>query len=225
MERFELLSEKNRARYLKIVTPVGHFLNRFGFHPHILSIMGLLLSIAAGIVYCAGNFFWASWVVVLAGISDTLDGQLARDSGKGSEFGAFFDSTLDRYGEMFLLMGLVLFFSGGSAFFRGEQGAPTHSHDPWAVLFGVMAMAGSFMVSYSRARAEGLGFECRIGLMQRPERMTLLVLGSLLGSIPIIGMIFMKMTLLVLALSTNFTAIHRMVYVRKKNLAKENQVP
>jgi len=88
-----------------------------------------------------------------------------------------------------------------------------------------MAMAGSFMVSYSRARAEGLGFECRIGLMQRPERMTLLVLGSLLGSIPIIGMIFMKMTLLVLALSTNFTAIHRMVYVRKKNLSKENQVP
>lgn len=214
MRKLIFLSEKNRARYLKIVTPVGNLLNRLGIHPNILSILGLLLSIAAGIIYSFGWFFWGSWVVVLAGISDTLDGQLARDSGKGSNFGAFFDSTLDRYSDLFILMGPVLYFSGGS----------THSSDPWGVLFGIMAMAGSFMVSYSRARAEGLGLDCRIGLMQRPERMTLLVIGSLLGSIPIVGLLFLKATLLVLAVSTHFTAIHRMIYVRRKNVLRENQV-
>ena len=86
-----------------------------------------------------------------------------------------------------------------------------------------LAIIGSFMVSYTRARAEAHGLECKIGLMQRPERITLLIIGSLLGSIPVIGLILIKCTLLVLALLTNFTAIHRIIHVRNQML-RENQV-
>ena len=86
-----------------------------------------------------------------------------------------------------------------------------------------MAMIGSFMVSYTRARAEALGVDCKVGLMQRPERITLLIVGSLLGSIPVIGLWLIQCTLLVLALLTNFTAIHRIIHVRNQML-RENQV-
>jgi 8-oxo-dGTP diphosphatase len=212
------ISEKNRARYLKIITPIGNFLGRIGVHPHILSISGLTLSILAGFVYGIGSFFWGAWVVVLAGICDTLDGQLARETGKDSSFGAFFDSTLDRYSDMFILMGLAWHFAGGPVFIEGKN--PGNS--PWAVIFIVMAMAGSYMVSYTRARAEGLGVECQIGMMQRPERITLLVIGSLLGSIPMIGPLMMKCALLILAITSNFTAIHRIYYVRN-HISSENK--
>ena len=93
---------------------------------------------------------------------------------------------------------------------------------PWTVFIIVMAMAGFFMVSYTRARAQGLGVECKVGLMQRPERIVLLIIGSLLGSIPMIGLILLKITLILLAILSNFTAIHRIIYVRNQ-LLKENQ--
>jgi len=218
MAELIFISEKNRARYLKIITPVGNLLGRIGVHPHILSITGLILSIFAGFVYGIGSFFWGAWVVVLAGICDTLDGQLARETGKDSNFGAFFDSTLDRYSDMFILMGLAWHFAGGPVLMEGKN--PENS--PWAVLFIVMAMAGSYMVSYTRARADGLGVECKIGLMQRPERITLLVIGSLLGAIPVMGPLMMKCALLILALTSNFTAIHRIYYVRN-HIVKENK--
>jgi len=91
---------------------------------------------------------------------------------------------------------------------------------PLTVLFIILAIAGSFMVSYTRARAEGLGVNCEVGLMQRPERMTLLIIGSLVGSVPVIGPILMKLTLLLLAVLSNFTVLQRMVYVRKQLLKK-----
>jgi CDP-diacylglycerol--glycerol-3-phosphate 3-phosphatidyltransferase len=86
-----------------------------------------------------------------------------------------------------------------------------------------MAMAGSFMVSYSRARAEGLGIDCKVGLMQRPERILLLIIGSLLGPVPKVGPLLLQFSLLILAVSSNVTAIHRIIHVSKKIL-KENQV-
>ena len=212
MDELVFISEKNRARYLKIITPVGNLLGRLGVHPPILSIAGLTLSVLAGFVYGMGSFFWGAWVVVLAGICDTLDGQLARETGKDSNFGAFFDSTLDRYSDMFILMGLAWHFSGGPVFIEGKN----TENSPWAVIFIVMVMAGSYMVSYTRARAEGLGVECKIGLMQRPERITLLIIGSLLGSIPMIGPLIMKCALLILAITSNFTALHRIYHVRNQ---------
>jgi CDP-diacylglycerol--glycerol-3-phosphate 3-phosphatidyltransferase len=218
MPQFELISQRNRERYFKIVGPVADLFARAGIHPNILSIAGLLLSIAAGAIYCHGSFFWAAWVVVLAGICDTLDGRIARQTNKKSDFGAFFDSTLDRYSDMFLFIGLAYYFAGGRPFFMPLQAGGSPEVSPWTVTAIIFAISGSFMVSYTRARAEGLGMECKAGMMQRPERITLLVIGSLLGSIPVVGILLLKLVLLALAISTNLTAGYRIMFIKNRML-------
>ena len=223
MAQIVFISEKNRERYLRIIGPVGDFFAHTSVHPNILSVAGLLLSIIAGLLYSHGRFFWAAWFVVLAGICDTLDGQIARRTNKRSAFGAFFDSTLDRYSDMFFLIGLAYHFAGGQGFLGLHSGGTRMESSPWIVLVITLAIAGSFMVSYTRARAEGLGMECKGGLMQRPERITLLIIGSLLGSIPMVGSTVIKITLLVLAISANLTAISRIFFIRN-HLFSETQV-
>ena len=222
MVEFVFLSEKNKERYLRVITPLRKVLTRLGVHPNILSIIGLILSVVAGFFYSLGSFFWAAWIVVLAGTCDALDGELARQTGKNSRFGAFFDSALDRYSDGFMLIGMGWYFAGGPVLLGSGGEASVGNQNPWVVVLIILAMVGSFMVSYTRARAEALGVECKVGLMQRPERITLLVIGSLLGSIPVIGLVFVKVTLLILALSTNITAIHRMIHVKNQFL-RENQ--
>lgn len=213
MAQIVFLSERNRQRYLSAVGPVGDLFARAGVHPNVLSFTGLVFSAGAGLLYSQGRFFWAAWVVLLAGICDTLDGHIARHSKKNSPFGAFFDSTVDRYSDMFLFVGLAYYYAGGYSPSSTQTGAQA---SPLTVVVIVLAIAGSFMVSYTRARAEGLGVQCKAGMMQRPERITLLIIGSLLGSIPAVGGVLMKMTLLVLALSVNLTAVYRMFYVRNR---------
>ena len=219
---FVLLSEKNRQRYLRVITPAGNFLAGLGVHPNILSVAGLILSLIAGLMYGLGLFFWATFVVMLAGVSDTLDGQLARQTGKSSKFGAFFDSVLDRYSDLFMLTGMAWFFSGYSALLHFNGQPVTNNSHPWTILIIILAITGSFMVSYSRARAEGLGLQCKIGIMQRPERITLIVLGSLLSVVPVAGIAIMKITLLLLAVSTNVTAIHRILHIRSQLSSRES---
>ena len=220
MAEFVFLSDKNRERYLRIIMPLGNFLARLRVHPNVLSFTGLVLSAVAGLIYSTGSFFWGAWIVVLAGTCDALDGQLARQTEKDSLLGAFFDSTLDRFGEVFILLGLAWHFSGGAVFLKAGGANTDEFQSPLAVVFIILAIAGSFMVSYTRARAEGLGIDCKVGWMQRPERITLLIIGSLLASIPIIGPFVMKLTLLLLAVLSNFTALQRMIYVKNQLLRK-----
>jgi len=221
MAQFAFISQRNRERYFKIVGPVADLFARAGIHPNILSIAGLLLSMAAGVIYCHGSFFWAAWVVVLAGICDTLDGRIARQTNKKSDFGAFFDSTLDRYSDMFVFIGLAYYFAGGRAFLMPPQGGGNLEVSPWTGTAIIFASTGSFMVSYTRARAEGLGLECKAGMMQRPERITLLVIGSLLGSIPVVGILRLQLSLLALAISTNLTAAYRIMYIKNRMVRGE----
>jgi CDP-diacylglycerol---glycerol-3-phosphate 3-phosphatidyltransferase len=220
MARFSFLSDGNRERYLRLIDPLADLFARFHVHPNVLTLLGLILSGAAAVLYGTGNFFWAAWMVVLAGTCDVLDGLLARITGKSSRFGAFFDSTLDRFSEVFLFLGLAWYFSGGHLAFAVVGGDTNSIRSPVAVLFIVLAIGGSFMVSYTRARAEGLGIECKIGFMQRPERMVLLIIGSLLAPLPTVGLWIMKVCLFLLALLSNFTALQRIIHV-KKQLIKE----
>ena len=213
MTRFSFLSERNRERYLRLINPVVDFFARFHVHPNILSLLGLLLSGLAAVLYGMGGFFWAGWVVVLAGTCDILDGELARSTGRTSRFGAFFDSTLDRFSEVLIFSGLAWYFSGGRT---------GNVRSPVVVLFIIFAIGGSLMVSYTRARAEGLGMECKVGLLQRPERMVLLIIGSLLGSLPAVGVWIMEGCLFLLAFFSNFTALQRMINVRR-HLIREGE--
>lgn len=216
MAEFVFLPDKTKERYLRLIGPVGNLFARLGVHPNALSITGLILSIAAGLVYSTGSFFWGAWVVVVAGTCDALDGRLARQTEKSSRFGAFLDSTLDRFGEMFVFLGLAWHFSGGAAIIHTQGANPSHAQSPTAVIFIILAISGSFMVSYTRARAEGLGLECKVGWMQRPERVVLLIIGSLLASIPVVGHFIMVLTLLLLAILANVTAVQRVYHVRRQ---------
>ena len=213
----QIVSDECRRRFYGVINPLGRFMGRIGVHPNVLTIAGLFLSIITGILFCTGIFWGGAVILFCSGICDALDGTIARETGKGSKSGAFLDSTLDRYGDIFPLMGLAYYYAGGTNFLSsGDKIAGDHS--PLMVLMVIFIITGSFIVSYTRARAEGLGVECRVGLMQRTERIVLLIFGALLGSIPWIGSILLKIILIILAISTNCTAISRIFYVRRKIL-------
>jgi phosphatidylglycerophosphate synthase len=212
------LGAKTRQRYLKLLSPAVGLFARAGIHPHVLTVAGFVISLLAGVLYAKGALVWAACTLLVAGVCDTLDGQIARMTNRQSRFGAFFDSTLDRYSDLFPFAGMAYFFTGGAG--AGARGVDP---SPLMILAIILTIAGSFMVSYTRARAEGLGVECRNGIMQRPERITILIVGSLLGAIPLIGDVLIKATLVVLAVMTNATALSRIVHTGKKLAAGKGQ--
>ncbi|MFQ5449962.1 MAG: CDP-alcohol phosphatidyltransferase family protein [Nitrospinaceae bacterium] len=216
MAQLVLLSESNKQRYLNLIAPLGRFLARSRVDPNTLSVAGLIFSALAGVVFGLGTFFWGGCLTVLAGTCDALDGQVAKETGKNSRFGAFLDSTLDRFGELFIFLGLAWHFSGGKGLYEEGLGELGIFYGPWTVVLIIFALAGSFLVSYTRARAEGLGIACKVGWMQRPERITLLVIGSLLGAIPVMGPGLMVLVLLIIAVMSNATAIQRIIYVKNQ---------
>ena len=201
MAELKLLNKHWVSGFETVIEPIAKLLINLRIHPHIITFSGLALSILAFNFYRQGYFFSAGMMVVLAGVCDMLDGRLARDTNRMSKFGAPMDSTIDRYSEVLLFLGLAMFFYD------------KHSHVVYLI---ILAIAGSFMVSYTRARAEGLGIECKIGLMQRPERMTYLAIGSLLGAIPGIGIYFVIAVIWFIAIFANITVIQRVIFIRNE---------
>ena len=168
------------------------------FTPNTLTIIALLFGVAAGVTFALEKPGWAGLMIFLCGLFDMLDGKVAAKTNTTSDFGAIFDSTLDRYSEFFIYMGLAY-----------------HLRDGWALWVPFFTFLGSTMVSYTRARAEGLGIECKIGVMQRAERMVLLLLGTILGIAFDIFDPLMTGNLLFIAVISNITALQRTFYVRK----------
>ncbi len=170
-----------------------------------MTVAGLGLASTAGLLFFFGQFRQAALWALAAGACDLLDGELARQSGKGSTFGAFLDSTLDRIGEALLLAGIAGFYIthlvrlAEEPELRLEEAARGLVPWTWALAGWVTlaALVGSFMVSYTRARAEGLGLQCRVGWLERPERMALIVLPALFG----VGRVMMVGLLLLTVLS------------------------
>ena len=165
---------------------------------NLLTVIGSALILGSIYFSARGAFFWAGSLILAASIFDMLDGAVARVKKETSTFGAFLDSTLDRYSEGFILFGLLIFF---------HRTAP-HSTN---ILLIYAAIVGSFLVSYIRARAEGLGYECKVGLLERPERIILIVVGLLSG--------WVSVMLWLLAVLTHITALQRVVYVWRQSQA------
>ncbi|MGH7965956.1 MAG: CDP-alcohol phosphatidyltransferase family protein [Candidatus Binatia bacterium] len=181
---------------------------RLRVHPTLLTVAQLGMSLLAGAAYATGCIFLGGWLMLGCGVLDLLDGSLARRTAQATRRGAFFDSVIDRYAEFFTFCGLGVFFSG--------------SWILWVVACGFL---GSMMVSYARARAEGLGVECRGGLMQRAERYVLLGVASFLSTAlnhllcrPTHAILILSLVLL--AVLTNLTALSR---VRSVVAALEEQ--
>ena len=201
MQESKLLNKHVVNGFLIVIEPIARLLINLKVHPHVITFAGLLLSILAFNFFRQGLFFYAGLVVILAGICDVLDGRLARDTKTITKFGALMDSTIDRYSEVVMFLGIAMFF---------------HDRQSYVVYLIIFAITGSFMVSYTRARAEGLGIDCRIGLMQRPERVTYLAIGSLLGSIPKTNYIFLILTIWFIAVFANVTVVQRVIFIRSK---------
>ena len=161
-----------------------------GINPNLLTLIGLVVNFWAAALFATGLFKTAAIVIFFAGFLDMLDGQVARRQNRVTAFGAFYDSTLDRYSDMALYMGLLVYYA--------VNGRTSY------VILGAVATAGSVMVSYARARAESLIPLCKVGFMERPERMVLLIIGGLFDR--------MAQVLWVIAIISTLTVIHRIVY-------------
>ena len=211
--------------------PLVRGLVAIGLTPDHLTWTGLVLSIIAAVAFYDGQSRLAALILIAGGVCDILDGQIARVGNRVTRFGAFLDSTLDRLGESFVLLGLAGFYASNllglyrkalavvTQVATGELEAPLAlpvlQHqlvDPRAWLFltvlSVLALIGSFMVSYTRARAEGLGLECKVGWFERPERIVLLIIAGLFQVFYV-----MSVALLLLTIFSFHTAYQRMAHV------------
>jgi CDP-diacylglycerol--glycerol-3-phosphate 3-phosphatidyltransferase len=168
-----------------------------GINPNLLTFLGLVVNFGAAISFAVGNFRTGAAIIFFAGFLDMLDGQVARRQNRVTAFGAFYDSTLDRYADMALYMGLLVYYSvnGRTAY----------------VVLAAVATAGSVMVSYARARAESLIPLCKVGFMERPERLVLLIIGGTFNR--------MGPVLWVIAVISTITVIHRIFYTWQETKA------
>src|SRR5258705_13397632 len=159
-------------------------------HPNVLTALGLVINVVAAVMLAAGNFRWAGVVIIGAGLFDMVDGRVARETNQVTRFGGFFDSVLDRYSDLALLMGMLVWY--GSI------------NRPFYVVLTAIVMTGSVMVSYTRARAENTIPSCKVGFMERPEREVLVIIGALF--------LRMAQVLWVIAVLSNLTVLHRMIF-------------
>ena len=159
-------------------------------HPNVLTFIGLLINIVAAVLLASGQFRSAGLVIIGAGIFDMVDGRVARETNRVTRFGGFFDSVLDRYSDLGLLMGLLVYYASINRFFY--------------IVLTAIVMTASVMVSYTRARAENTIPSCKVGFMERPERVVLLIIGALFDR--------MAPVLWVIAILGNLTVVHRMIY-------------
>ncbi|HSF05796.1 MAG TPA: CDP-alcohol phosphatidyltransferase family protein, partial [Methylomirabilota bacterium] len=173
--------------------PIGHLLFRLRLRPNHLTLAGLGVSLAAAAAFVTGRSRVAGVLLLLAGLFDFFDGSLARASGQVTPFGAFLDSVIDRYSDLVVLLGIVVLFVQ----MPHARGA----------MVAMAALVGSVMVSYTKARAESIGVECNVGMMERPERMICLIAGALLN--------LLEPALWLLAVLANLTALQRIVFTRR----------
>lgn len=208
----------------KIINPFIHGMIKIGITPNFITTTGFLLNVvAAGVLIYAciyaehGDFSylgWAGGIILFAGLFDMMDGRVARMGNMSSTFGALYDSVLDRYSELVTFFGLCYYLLMEGYFFYS--------------IIAFIALIGSLMVSYVRARAEGLGIECKVGFMQRPERVVLTSLGALFSGIfanvtafdPILILV---VPLAVIAVLANITAFVRVNHCRKVMMADEQK--
>ncbi len=190
------LSDRLRKIFHPILLPCARFLGNLGLSPNALSLIGMLAFIVAAFLLALGHPIACAIVLIVFGPLDVLDGTLARDSGQESDYGAFLDATLDRYEEFFIYAGLLYYLIGVL-----HEGAMS------AVLV-LTALSGSYFVSYARAKAEALGYECSVGILTRFERIVLFIIGILTG--------WINPILIIISILSFITTIQRMIVVAKQ---------
>ena len=207
----------------KIINPIVRGMIKIGITPNFITTTGFILNVvAAGVFVYAGIagetndlalIGWAGGIILFAGLFDMMDGRVARLGNMSSKFGALYDSVLDRYSELMTFFGICYYLSVKDYFIYS--------------IIAFVALMGSLMVSYVRARAEGLGIECKVGFMQRPERVVLTSLGAIFCGIfkdvtAFDPLLFLIVPLAIVAILSNVTAYMRVRYCHKVMTAEEN---
>lgn len=190
---------KNAA--LRAIEPAISFLARHNVSPNKITTVGTLITIAAGVVYATGHIMTAGWIMAVTAFFDVVDGQVARRTGRCTVFGAFYDSTLDRVADGALMAGLTVFYATN----------PIH-HNVYMVVVCLVGIIGTFLVSYTRARAESLGIDAKVGVMQRPERIVLLSAPQALFGLFWNGWVLIGIIIL-LSVTACITAVQRIAFV------------
>ncbi len=191
MRKSPQLARARRSLALRVDRFPAKLLAKTGLSPNALTVLGLMLAVGVAWILAAGHFFLGGFLVLLSGAFDLLDGAVARASGRSSRFGALLDSTFDRFSEAALFLGLLAYYA--------NQGSYQE-----LVLVGA-ALVGSMMTSYVRARAEGLGLTCEVGIFTRPERVIVLAIGLIFNQ--------MLVVLWIIAVLANLIAWQRLFYV------------
>ena len=208
--RLTLIPAPVRSAFLDLVNPVAGRLVRWRVHPNTITVASVVVLFGSGAAFGAGFPRYGAFWLLLSGILDILDGKVARLGGTASAFGAFFDSTLDRLGEAALFSGIAIYFV-------------TTAGQRWPILglgVSLLALSGSFLVSYARARAEGLGLDCAVGIAQRPERIVGLGVPTLFFGAGPHGWLLLGL-MLVLAIANTITVIQRIAHVYRLTVPRE----
>ena len=200
-----LIPESLQNGFVNLLTPLIKIFSRWGINPNSFTLAGLIITSMAAVAFIMGHLHLGGFLILLGGLCDTIDGSLARFANKATHFGAMFDSAVDRYSEFVMFFGMVVYF--------------VMSKDYPTSVVAFFALCGSIMVSYSRARAESLGFDSRVGIMQRPERIVFLGLGALIhpGAL--------KFAIWLVAILANFTALQRIRHAHKQSETKFDRKP
>ncbi|HXJ96766.1 MAG TPA: CDP-alcohol phosphatidyltransferase family protein [Terriglobia bacterium] len=185
------IGQGGRYLWAKIVK----FFAAAGINPNVLTAVGFGINVLAAYLFAYGYFRWAGAVVVLAAIFDLTDGPVARVTERVTPFGGFFDSVIDRYSDLLLLVGLIVYYGRIARF--------------WYVTLVAVAMIGAVMTSYTRARAENLIPKCKVGFLERPERIVLIIIGAFTDR--------MAPVLWVITVFSQLTVIHRIVYTYQQS--------
>jgi CDP-diacylglycerol---glycerol-3-phosphate 3-phosphatidyltransferase len=192
--------------YLRIISPIADILVRWKVSPNTLTTIGTLCTLGGAVAYGMGHIRTGGWIIGVTAIFDVLDGTVARKSGKSTVFGAFYDSTLDRVADGGVLLGLAYFFATSLEYQSLRM-----------VVVCFLCLIGTYLISYTRARAEALGIDAKVGIMQRPERLVLLCAPQALFGVALGGLV-LKGIVILLTATAWWTAIHRILFVRKATL-------
>ena len=196
---------------LRVIEPAISLLARNHVSPNKITTAGTLVTVAAGVVYALGHIMTAGWIMAVTAFFDVIDGEVARRTGRCTVFGAFYDSTLDRVADGALMAGLTVFYATN----------PIH-HNIYMMVVCLLGIVGTFLVSYTRARAEALGIDAKVGVMQRPERIVLLSVPQALFGLFWNGWVLMGIIVL-LTVTAWITAVQRIAFVYRATRHMESK--
>jgi CDP-diacylglycerol--glycerol-3-phosphate 3-phosphatidyltransferase len=197
----KLLPDWIKNGYLRLIDPVANWLVKQGVHPNTITVFGTVCTVAGGVIYGFGHIRTGGFFLGVTALFDVLDGTVARRSNKSSVFGAFLDSTLDRLADGFVLGGLAVFYAT----------SPVHGSVP-LMLTALLGLVGAFLTSYTRARAEALGLDAKVGLLQRPERVVLLSAPQALFGLVFGGWV-LAIIIVILTVTAWITVVQRVAFV------------